>query len=94
MKIVIFTTCKPFEGDDAWRQEQAIKSWTLLEGMEKKIIVVGNDKGTKEICDKYNLIHEPQVRNISGIPYFLIPKKLNKPFAIQKIEYEEPVTLL
>ena len=61
MKLIIFTTCKPFEGDDAWRQEQAIKSWTLLQGMEKKIIVVGNEKGTKEICDKYDLIHEPEI---------------------------------
>ncbi len=69
MKLIIFTTCKPFEGDDAWRQEQAIKSWTLLQGMEKKIIVVGNEKGTKEICDKYDLIHEPEVKNLSGIPY-------------------------
>ena len=38
MKLVIFTTCKPFIGDDAWRQEQAIKSWTLLEGIEKKLL--------------------------------------------------------
>ena len=40
MKLIIFTTCKPFIGDDAWRQEQAIKSWTLLEGIEKKIIII------------------------------------------------------
>lgn len=69
MKLIIFTTCKPFIGDDAWRQEQAIKSWTLLEGIEKKIIIIGNDKGTKEICDKYNLIHEHIVRNLNGVPY-------------------------
>ena len=69
MKLIIFTTCKPFKDDDAWRQEQAIKSWTLLEGMEKKIIVIGNDEGSKEICEKYNLIHEPEVRNLHGIPY-------------------------
>lgn len=69
MKLIIFTTCKPFIGDDAWRQEQAIKSWTLLEGIEKKIIILGNDEGTKEICDKYNLIHEPDIRTLQGIPY-------------------------
>tara|TARA_Y100000592_G_C5440348_1_gene303038 strand:- start:117 stop:929 length:813 start_codon:yes stop_codon:yes gene_type:complete len=69
MKLIIFTTCKPFIGDDAWRQEQAIRSWTLLEGIEKKIIIIGNDYGTKEICDKYNLIHEPIIRNLNGIPY-------------------------
>ena len=69
MKVIIFTTCKPFIGDDAWRQEQAIKSWTLLEGIDKIIIVVGNDKGTKEICEKYKLIYEPVVKNLEGIPY-------------------------
>ena len=69
MKLVIFTTCKPFVGDDAWRQEQAIKSWTLLTGIEKKIIIIGNDEGTKEICEKYNLIHEPNVKNLMGVPY-------------------------
>ena len=69
MKLIIFTTCKSFEGDDAWRQEQAIKSWVLLKGMEKIIIIVGNDKGTKEICEKYNLIHRPNIKNLHGIPY-------------------------
>lgn len=79
MKLVIFTTCKPFKDDDAWRQEQAIKSWTLLEGMEKIIIIIGNDEGTKEICDKYNLIHEPNIKTLFGVPYlyemFLIANK-------------------
>ena len=69
MKLIIFTTCKPFIGDDAWRQEQAIKSWTLLEGIEKKIIIIGNDEGTKHICDKYNLIHEPNIKTLDGVPY-------------------------
>ena len=70
MKLIIFTTCKPFINDDAWRQEQAIKSWTLLENIEKKIIIIGNDKGTKEICEKYNLIHEPNIKTFDGVPYF------------------------
>ena len=47
-KLVIFTTCKKFLNDDKWRQEQAIKSWTLLKGIEIKIIIIGNDEGTKE----------------------------------------------
>lgn len=79
MKFIIFTTCKPFINDDAWRQEQAIKSWTLLEGIEKKIIIIGNDKGTKEISEKYNLIHEPNIKTLDGVPYlyemFLIANK-------------------
>ena len=69
MKLIIFTTCKPFLDDDAWRQEQAIKSWTLLEEIEKKIIIIGNDQGTKEICEKYNLIHEPNIKTLDGVPY-------------------------
>lgn len=69
MKIIIFTTCKPFVGDDAWRQEQAIRSWLQLSGIEKKIIIIGNDKGTKEICEKYNLIHHPEVKTFNGVPY-------------------------
>lgn len=69
MKLIIFTTCKPFINDNAWRQEQAIKSWTLLENIEKKIIIIGNDKGTKEICEKYNLIHEPNIKTLDGVPY-------------------------
>tara|TARA_B100001778_G_scaffold318216_1_gene306571 strand:+ start:806 stop:1627 length:822 start_codon:yes stop_codon:yes gene_type:complete len=68
-KVIFFTTCKPFIGDDAWRQEQAIKSWTLLTGVEIKIIIIGNDKGTKEICDKYNLIHEPNITTLQNVPY-------------------------
>ena len=79
MKLIIFTTCKPFIGDDLWRQEQAIKSWTLLKGIEKKIIIIGNDEGTREICEKYNLIHEPDIRTLDGVPYlydmFLIANK-------------------
>lgn len=69
MKLVIFTTCKPFINDDSWRQEQAIKSWTLLEGIEKEILIMGNDKGVKEICDKYNLKHISEVKCFNGIPY-------------------------
>jgi hypothetical protein len=69
MKLVIFTTCKPFVGDDSWKQEQAIKSWTLLKGIDIKIIVVGDDKGVKEICEKYSLMHEPNVKTFNGVPY-------------------------
>jgi len=69
MKLIMFTTCKPFIGDDAWRQEQAIKSWCLLKGIDIKIIVIGNDKGVKELCEKYKLIHEPGVKTLEGVPY-------------------------
>ena len=69
MKLIIFTTCKPFIEDDAWRQEQAIKSWILLKGIEKIIIILGNDKGTASICKKYELEHRPDVKMLDGVPY-------------------------
>ena len=68
MKLVIFTTCKPLRDDDAWRQEQAIKSWTLLKGIEKKIVVFGDDEGVSELCEKYDIVHEPEVTCLAGVP--------------------------
>ena len=69
MKLIIYTTCKPFRDNDLWRQEQAIKSWIQLEGIEKKIIICGDDYGTDEICKKYDLIHRPDIRKLDGVPY-------------------------
>ena len=69
MKLVLFTTCKPFIGDDSWRQEQAIRSWKLLSNIETKIILIGNDLGVENISNKYNLIHEPNVKTFNGVPY-------------------------
>lgn len=68
MKLIMFTTCKPMVGNDKLHQEQAIQSWVKLKGIEIKIIVFGNDYGVKEICDKYNLTHIPQVENIVNVP--------------------------
>jgi hypothetical protein len=67
--LIIFSTCKSFKGDDDWRQTQAILSWTKLEGIRKKIILIGNDYGINEICQKYNLIHWPEVKTLDNIPY-------------------------
>jgi hypothetical protein len=69
MKLVIFTTCKPFIRDDSWRQEQAIRSWKLLSNIETKIILIGNDLGVENISNKYKLIHEPNVKTFNGVPY-------------------------
>ena len=69
MKLIIFTTCKAFLNDDSWRQEQAIKSWTLLTNIEVKIIIIGDSDGVKDICAKYKLIYEPNVKIFNGVPY-------------------------
>lgn len=67
--LIIFTTCKPFKGDIGWKQEQSIKSWVNL-NIDKKIIIFGNDFGTKEICEKYNLIHESDIKTFNNnVPY-------------------------
>ena len=70
-RIVFFTTCKPFIGDDAWRQEQAVKSWSLLthQNFDIKIVVIGNDEGVSAICEKYGAIHRTDVKTYSNVPY-------------------------
>ena len=67
--LVIFTTCKPFLENDAWRQEQAILSWTKLTGMKIKIIILGDDYGVSDICNKYKVIHCKNIKTLEGIPY-------------------------
>ena len=73
MQLIFITTCKPFIGDDiAWKQEQSMESWTQLDGkgeIDIKIVVVGNDRGVKEICDKYGFIHRPDVKKRGPVPY-------------------------
>ena len=79
--LIIFSTCKPFKGDDYWRQEQAILSWTKLKGMRKKIIIIGNDEGIQNICEKYNIIHCPNVKTLDNIPYLDSMFKIANSFA-------------
>ena len=72
MKLIFITTCKAFKDDIAWKQEQSMKSWTLLDDkgtIDIKIIVVGNDDGVKDICDTYNFIHRPDIKTLGGVPY-------------------------
>lgn len=66
-RLIIFTTCKPFIGDDKWRQEQAIKSWIKI-NIDKIIIIFGIDEGVEEICNKYNLVHIKDIKCAHGVP--------------------------
>ena len=34
MKLIFITTCKPFKEDIAWKQEQSMRSWSLLNGLK------------------------------------------------------------
>tara|TARA_Y100000817_G_C16861676_1_gene546024 strand:+ start:1639 stop:2394 length:756 start_codon:yes stop_codon:yes gene_type:complete len=69
MKLIFITTCKPFDEEYSWKQEQSIKSWMALKGIEKKIIIVGNDKGVKDFCEENNLIHHPNIKTFGPVPY-------------------------
>jgi hypothetical protein len=74
MQLIFITTCKPFKNNIAWKQEQSMKSWTLLDGknqLDIKIVVVGNDYGVKEICEKYNFIHKPDIKTFGTVPYLV-----------------------
>ena len=69
MKIIFVTTCKPFTGEAKFIQEQSILSWYNLKDIEIKIIIIGNENGVKELCDKYNLINRNDVKKIKVFPY-------------------------
>ncbi|BAZ48101.1 putative glycosyl transferase [Nostoc sp. NIES-4103] len=67
-RITIFTVPKPFEGHIGIIQENAIKSWTLLEP-RPQIILFGNEKGTDEIAKKLGVVHISDINcNEYGTP--------------------------
>lgn len=82
--LSIFATPKAFKGHFAIIQENAIESWTRLEP-KCQIILLGNEPGTKEIAQKYNLEH---VRDVScnkfGTP--LLPDIFKKAYEKAKFE--------
>lgn len=67
--LTLFFVPKAFEGNFAIIQENAIRSWISIIHPRPKIILLGNEKGAKDICTKYNLTHIPHVkRNKFGTP--------------------------
>jgi len=69
LQISIFTTFKPFNGHSKIIQINAIKSWLLLDP-KPDIFIFGDSPGSKEIADKFDLIHFPGVHcSASGAPY-------------------------
>jgi hypothetical protein len=66
--LTIFSTPKPFEGNAAVHQRNAITSWTLLRP-RPHVIVLGDEPGASEICAELDLLHVPEVeRNGQGTP--------------------------
>lgn len=58
--LTIFSTCKPFRGNIAIIQRNAIKSWTLL-GPDVEVILLGDDEGTAEVARDLGVRHLPDV---------------------------------
>jgi hypothetical protein len=56
--ITAFTTCKPFVGETATMQRNAIESWTRLQP-RPEIIIFGDDEGAGEAAYQFNVRHEP-----------------------------------
>jgi len=67
--VTLFTTCKPWRGDDAAAQWNAIKSWTLLHP-RPTIVVFGDDYGSRRMTGELEVLHRPGVaRHRNGPPY-------------------------
>jgi hypothetical protein len=65
--ITIFSIPKPFKDHIKVIQRNAIKSWTLLPGIE--VILFGDDEGTALIATEFSVNHVPDVaRNEYGTP--------------------------
>ncbi len=67
--ITFFTTPKPFRGQLAVTQRNALHSWKLLHP-DAEVIVFGDEDGAAEACRDLGLRHEPEIRrNDQGTPY-------------------------
>lgn len=68
MSLTLFTTCKPFRGEFARIQADALESWTRLEP-RPEILVLGTSPGVAEACARLGLRHLPEVPcNEHGTP--------------------------
>lgn len=65
-EISFFTTCKPFRGDDARMQRNAIASWRCF---DVPVTIIGDEKGAAEIAGEYDCCHVSRVaRSDTGMP--------------------------
>lgn len=58
--LTFFTSCKPFRGEDAIAQRNAILSWKQLRP-EPQIIILGNDPGASEFAAEVGVQHVPEI---------------------------------
>lgn len=67
--ITMFTIPKAFKGNMKVIQDNAIKSWQMLDP-KPEIILYGNDPGVKEAAKRLKVKHVPNVKcNRHGTPY-------------------------
>src|SRR5215472_6961866 len=67
--LTFFATAKPFIGQNAIIQRNALESWKQL-SPEVEVILFGDEPGAAEICGELGLHHEPQVkRHESGMKF-------------------------
>jgi hypothetical protein len=58
--ITFFCSAKPFRGQTAIQQRNAINSWLRL-GSEVEVMLFGTDEGVADICEEYRLVSVPDV---------------------------------
>lgn len=67
--LTMFSTAKPFRGQAAVQQRNALESWRRLHATAE-IILFGDEEGAARVCAELGLRHEPEVeRHASGLKY-------------------------
>ena len=67
--LTLFSVPKSFEGKYIHIQENAIKSWLESIHPRPEILLLGNEKGTREVCRKLNIVHISNINtNRFGTP--------------------------
>ena len=67
VSLTLFTTCKPFVGNVARLQRNALRSWAL--GPLCNVVVFGDEPGVREICEDFGFCQVPTVeRTALGTP--------------------------
>lgn len=67
MNLTLFSTAKPFNGQTAIHQANAMESWTQIEP-RPEILLYGNESGVGDICGRLGMVHYVGVDNMEGIP--------------------------
>jgi hypothetical protein len=66
-QLTLFTTCKPFLGEAAQTQENALMTWQAL-GLP--VIICGPEQGAAEAAEKFGARHIPNIElNEKGTPF-------------------------